>query len=199
MDAEQVINKILSDAKAEAEKISSQANRQRQAEQTKFGEELDEYKKQTEALAQKAAEDKKTHILAGARMQVAKELLAEKRRILDEVFNQAEEKLRSLSDDEYLSLMLKLMLKAVETGDEEVIVDKNETRIDQRFIKLVNRELGPGSKGNLRLSEKKADIGGGFILRRGKVKNNASLGVLLAQARKDLEMKLAKELFADSD
>ena len=45
------------------------------------------------------------------------------------------------------------MKQAVETGDEEVIVGKNEKRIDQDFIKKVNRELGAGFKGNLRLSD----------------------------------------------
>ena len=88
------------------------------------------------------------------------------------------------------------MLEAIETGDEEVVVDNNEKRINPEFIKLVNRELGPGYKGNLRLSHETADIGAGFILKRGKIKNNVSLPVLLTQARKELETELAKELFS---
>ena len=130
-------------------------------------------------------------------MDIGKEFLAEKRGILDEVFAQAREQLRNLPDKEYCEVMTKRMLEAVETGDEEVIVDTNENRIDQKFVKQLNRELGPGFKGNLRLAEQKQDIGGGFILRRGKIKNNVSLEVLLAQARDALEVELAKELFAD--
>jgi vacuolar-type H+-ATPase subunit E/Vma4 len=91
--------------------------------------------------------------------------------------------------------MTKLMLDAVETGDEEVIVDKNEKRIDQEFIKHINRELGSGFKGNLRLANEKQNLGAGFILRRGKIKTNVSLDVLLERARKELEIELAKELF----
>jgi len=86
--------------------------------------------------------------------------------------------------------------ETVETGDEEVIIDNNETQIDQRFIEQVNRKLGPGYKGNLRLSDERQNIGGGFILKRGKIKNNVSLQVLLTQARKELEIELAKELFS---
>jgi V/A-type H+-transporting ATPase subunit E len=88
------------------------------------------------------------------------------------------------------------MLDAVETGDEEAIVDKNEWRINLDFVKNVNRELGPGYKGNLRLADEKKDLGGGFILRRGKIKNNVSFEVLLNQARKQLEIELAKDLFS---
>ena len=91
--------------------------------------------------------------------------------------------------------MTKLMHEAVETGDEEVITDANDNRIDHKFIKNINRELGPGFKGNLRLSEQKEAIGAGFILKRGNIMNNASLDVLISQARKDMEIELAKALF----
>jgi len=198
MDAEQVIGKILRDAQGQADKITGEAEQKYKAETAKLNEEIGRYKKQTEVLAQKAAEDKKSHILAAARMEAAKEYLAEKRFILDEVFEQAQQRLRNLSDEDYLGLMKNLMLKAIETGDEEVIVDENETRIDHKFIKYMNRDLGPGYHGNLRLSEQKQKIGAGFILSRGKIKNNASLPVLIGQARIELEAELAKELFENT-
>ena len=196
MEAEQVVEKILSDARAEAEKINRAADEKEAAEQAQLDEQLDEYKKQTETLAQKASADKKAHLLAAARMDIAKEFLTEKRKILAEVFAQAQKQLQNLPDDQYCELMTKLMLEAVETGDEEVIVDENETRINHNFIKQVNRKLGPGYHGNLRLSDEKQNIVAGFVLRRGKIKNNVSLEVLLTQARKALEIELAKELFA---
>jgi V/A-type H+-transporting ATPase subunit E len=195
MEAEQVVEKILADAKAEAEKIKKQADEKEAAEQAKLTEQLDEYKKQTQTLAKKAAKDKKLHLLAAARMDIAKEYLAEKRKILDEVFAQARQQLRNLPDEEYCKFMTKLMLEAVETGDEEVIIDNEEKRIDQNFIKHLNRELGPGYKGNLKLADERQNLGGGFILKRGRIKNNISFDVLLAQARKELEIELAKELF----
>lgn len=199
MEAEQVTEKILADAKAEAENIKKQADEREAAEQAKLDEQLKEYKKQTKTLAQKAARDKKLHLLAAARMDIAKEFLAEKRKILDDVFTQARDGLQNLPDDDYRKLCSQLMLAAVETGDEEVIIDKNETRIDHEFIKEINRKLGPGFKGNLRLANEKQDLGGGFILKRGKIKNNVSLDVLLAQARKELEIELAKKLFASRE
>jgi V/A-type H+-transporting ATPase subunit E len=195
MEAKQVIEKILSDANAEAKKIAKQAKEKAAADQAQLDEQLDKYKKQTETLAKKAGEDEKSHILAAARMDIAKQLLAEKRKILDEVFEQARKQLKELPDEQYRKLCAKLILEAVETGDEEVVIDTNEKRIDQEFIKKVNRELGPGYKGNLRLSDEKQELGAGFILRRDKIKTNVSINVLLEQARKELEIELAKELF----
>ena len=195
MEAEQVIEKILAEAKAEADKIKVEADKKDSDEQAKLNEQLDEYKKQTEILAQKAAAEKKAHLLAAARMQNAKDFLGEKMKILDEIFGRAQAQLGKLPDEKYCSMMRRLMLDAIETGDEEVIVDKNETRIDQNFIKQINRELGPDYKRNLRLSDQRDNLGAGFILRRGKIKTNVSIGVLMGQARKELEIELAKELF----
>ncbi|MHC4365805.1 MAG: V-type ATP synthase subunit E family protein, partial [Planctomycetota bacterium] len=135
MDAEQVTEKILADARAEADKIAGEAKEKETAEQASLQEQLQDYNKQTETLAKKAGEDKKAHILAAARMGIAKDYLAEKRSVLDEVFTETHQQLQELSDADYKALCSKLMLEAVETGDEEVIVDNKETRINQEFIK----------------------------------------------------------------
>jgi V/A-type H+-transporting ATPase subunit E len=197
MEAIQVVDKILADAKAEAAKIKKQAVENEAAEQAKLSKQLDEYNQQTGILARKAGEDEESHILAAARMDIAKQLLAEKRKILDDAFEQALRQLRDLPDEEYRALFTKMMLETVETGDEEVIVDKNEHRINQDFINQVNQQLSSEGKGNLKLSDQRHDIGAGFILKRGQIKTNVSLDVLLDQARKELEIDLAKELFED--
>lgn len=199
MEAQQVVEKILTDANAEADKIKKEAEERQAEEQAKAEAQMQDYRNQTETLAQKAAHDRKLQLLASARMNMAKELLAAKRKILDEVFDRAREQLLNLSDDDYRRLCSRLMQETAETGDEEIIIDKNEKRIDQTLIKQINRELGPGHKGNLRLADQRQNIGAGFILKRGKIKNNVSLEVLLDRARKDLEIELAKDLFASRE
>jgi V/A-type H+-transporting ATPase subunit E len=195
MEAEQVVEKILADARAEADKIKKQADDNEAGEQNKLSQQMDEYKKQTGILAKQAGEDKKSHILAAARMDIAKDYLTEKRKILDEVFEQARQQLQNLPDEEYRSLIKKLLLEAVETGDEEVVVDTNEARISEELIKEVNQQLSSDRNSNLKLSGQRQDIGAGFILTRGKIKTNVSIKVLLDQARMELEIQLAKELF----
>ena len=197
MEAEQVVGKILSEARVEAEKIVSGAKSKAAAEQSKLESELAKYNKETETLAAEAAEDKKARMLAMARMDVRKELLAVKVELVGGVFAKAREKIRNLGDNEYRELMSALMLKAVETGDEEVIVGKDEKRIDDKFIKQVNRQLGSGFKGNLRLSQERVDISGGFILRRNNIQVNVSIEVLVGGMREELESEVVKELFAE--
>lgn len=194
MNASKVTEKILSDAQADAEKIKKEADEKETSEQAELAEQLDEYEKQTEVLAQKSGEERKMRLLAAARMEIAKDFLGEKRKILDEVFEQAKIQFTNLPDEEYRNVMAQLMKKATESGDEEVIIDKKEKRINDELINQVNQQLG--NKGNLKLSKEKGNLGAGFILKRGKIKNNVSLQVLLEQARKELEIELAKELFS---
>lgn len=197
MEAAQVIEKILSDAHGEAEQIVGQAKQQAAADKARLDASLTAYSEQTDAMAAKAGEDKMSHVLAAARMEIAKTLLGEKRAILDDVFSEALEKLKALPDTEYRKLIVKLMFEAVETGEEEVILDRSESRIDAELINQVNQRLSQDDqRGALTLSEKRLDIGGGFLLKRGKIMTNVSFGVLIERARKDLEIELSHELFA---
>lgn len=196
MEAQQVIEKILSDAKAEVEKIGKEARDKAAAEQAKVDEQLAEYRQQTDAFAQKAAEDQKSHILAGARMEAAKEYLRAKTAIMDEVFKQARQRLLDLPAKDYRALMTRLLSEAVETGEEEVIVGKNEKHIDQKVIDEVNAKLTGERQGSLKLAKEKHGLAGGLILRRGKIKTNISVDVLLGQARNDLVIELANDLFS---
>jgi vacuolar-type H+-ATPase subunit E/Vma4 len=113
MEAEQVIDKIMADARAEAEKIRKQAAESQAAEQSKQDEELARYRQETAAMAGKAAEDERSHLLAAARMAAAMEYLAEKAGILNAVFAQVRQRVGELPEDEYRALMTKLMLRPV--------------------------------------------------------------------------------------
>ncbi len=199
MDAEQVVDKILSEARAEAEAIRSEAQGQANEDRSRLQEELDAFEAETKRLAEQAAEDRRARMLAAARMENRKAELTAKVELLDEVFEKAAERLTSLGDDEYRDFMAELMARAVETGDEKIIVGREERRIDDRVIKAVNRQLGPGFKGNLQLASERADIRGGFILRRGKIQTNVSIDVLVGQTREDMEPEIVAMLFGSPE
>jgi V/A-type H+-transporting ATPase subunit E len=196
MNADQVVDKILSEARQEAQKILDEARAKVEATQEEMRRKLADFEKETEAMAAAAAEDKRQRMLAAARMQSARDMLKAKTDLLDEVFRQVEDRIVQLPAEQYITLMVRLMTKAVETGDEDVIIGTKETRITADVIKQVNRQLGDGGKGNLRLSDTRADIKGGFILSRGKVQVNASVEVLVAQLREATELEIAEKLFS---
>lgn len=196
MNAKEVVDKILAEAHAEADVIRDESQRKVSEESTRFDAQIRTFKEETELLCVNAAKERKSRMLAAARMEMKKAYAQVKGKLLDAVFERARDLIMSLPDKEYGDFVGGLMARAVESGDEEVVVGRNETRIDQHLIKTVNRKLGPGYKGNLRLASDRADIESGFILRRGKIQVNVSTEVLIAQGREALEVELAAELFS---
>ncbi|OHB43481.1 MAG: hypothetical protein A2Y13_00805, partial [Planctomycetes bacterium GWC2_45_44] len=157
---------------------------------------LAEYQRQTEQLVLAAETEEKNRVLATARLAAGKELIQTKRDLLNSVIERAGQTIKKLGDAEYLSLMESLMLKAVRSGNEEVVIDKNETRINDAFVGKINQKLSAqGKNGGLHLSADRADIKAGFILKQDKTSVNAALDVLLKQAAGELEGKLAELLF----
>ncbi len=197
MEPQQVIDKILTEAQNEAAEIRQRAERQQAAEQTKFDNEISRYEEQTQQLAKQAAEAEKAQILAMTRMDAGKAYLSEKTRILDDIFARSRRQLREMPDDEYRQLMKRLLSEAVETGNEEVIAGEDDSRLDQGLIDEVNGMLKEQDKGGLKLSSERHQLGGGFILRRGRIQTNVTTDVLVGQSRGELEIELSKELFGD--
>lgn len=195
MNAEQVVQKIVSQARAEADKILAAARDAAGKEKQRLDQELQAHAGDIRKAADAAGQDKLARMLAAARMQNARELLAAKARILDELFARVKQRIEQMPDHDYLELMRRLLHKSVQTGQEEVIVGRHESRINQDFINRVNGELAGQGKGHLRLSSTREDISSGFILSSGKVRINASVEVLVAQLRDSMEMQLTAELF----
>ena len=193
MSVEKVVEKILADATAEAEKIKAEAEAKAKQTAEQTASQLASFDKETTQLERTAFEEAKSRVLATARMDISKQNLQTRKKLVDEVFDKAAEAIKNMSDGDYVQLMEKLVIASVETGDEQIVVGKNESRLGAEFLNSVNSKLG--DKGGLSIAQDKADIQAGFILRRGKVRINVSLEVLLGQVREELETELANELF----
>jgi V/A-type H+-transporting ATPase subunit E len=191
MSVNQVVEKILSEAQNQADNIKKQADEKATQEKQMRQAALDAFNSETERLANQRLEETKSQMLASARMETAKQLLKVKRDILDETFELAAEKIKTMNKNDYQSLMEKLITASVRTGDEEIVVDKDENRIDAGFIENLNKKANY----KLKLADSRADIGAGFILQKGKIRVNGSLKVLLETARESLQIELAGELF----
>ncbi len=195
MNASEVINKIIADGEARAAEIAENGKKELASLNADYDSEIEKYNQESQRLAQKAADDARLRILATARMDAAKAILAAKHRALDAVFDKAKQNLLAMDDDEYKKFISAMIKSSIETGDEVLVIGQNEKRIDDAFIKQVNRELGTGFQGNILLSSEREDISGGFILKRGDISVNVSIEVLMEIAREELETQIAVKLF----
>lgn len=193
MSLAEIQRKITSDAEREAAMLLTRAREQAaairdEAEKTihKTEEQYNDYfrKEEPEIL-------RRRDIVAD--LDVQRIALGEKQKLVDSAFSGALEKLRDLPRDRYLDFAEKLLDKAVETGEEELILSPSEGHIDQKWVDKYNEKNGK----SLVVSDNRMPMAGGFILRRGDIQTNCSWDMLLRWIRDDIEADVAQRLFPE--
>lgn len=186
-DARDEGNALLANAKAEAdailEKAKRQAKRLREEETRKAEENAREHGRRIETLAG---------------LELRKEILKEKKDLIQNAFTKAQETIVNLSPAEHRDFIKPIILKAAETGKEEIVVSaKHRDAFTPEFIQELNSELG-SKNGGLKLSAESGDFSGGFILREGKKETNLTLKSIIASERDRIEPAVASILFGKS-
>jgi len=197
MTIKDISEKIISDAKIQADKIIAQAEDNSNNIIKKGKKEADNIKNIILYKYNQEASLKKSKILTEANLGVKKTILLEKQKIMEDVFGKALESILKLGNKDYHSFIKKLILDNIEKGDETIFIgfpDKN--RISKDFIEGINKELkAKDKKGELKLSNSYLPIKGGIIIGSGTIRKNISLELLLKNVREESETQISKILF----
>ena len=198
--AEKLKQKILSDGEAEARKILQEGEAEASLIRDEAQAEADKATSQYHAKADADAAEHIRRQTSLRELEARKAVLAEKGRLMEEVFDKVLKSLREKDRAGGYGLTRDLLLKEIETGTEEIIVAPDDRKaIDKAFIDSINVEIvKAGKKGEITLSDETKDIRGGFILRRGRVELNSSFDTLLTMLRDDVETKVAAILFGET-
>jgi len=198
MSLENILSEILKEGEEEKLKIIRDAHEMADNILAKAKEDIKEFKREQGEKINKEAMSVKERIITSFELKKDKELLTEKKRVLDEVFDKVIKKVKSLPKEEYLNFLEKLILKYVQTGDEQLFISEDDKKIvDERFLKRINEKLRTSGKaGNIVLSEETASILGGVILGRENIKINASLELIVEDIREKWEKEVGQILFS---
>lgn len=185
-DSEAKADSIIADSKIQAQQIIEEAN----AKAAKKAEEIHK-------RASSEAADKLRINNSMLELEMRKEILSTKQQLIEEVFQGALESLSKMNNSEYEAMMQTLIVNAVETGEEEILLSKQDkTRLSGDFSNKVNQTLAQvGKKGNLKFSDETRDIIGGFVLKAKGVEINYSFEALLRMYRDEIEPEVAAILF----
>ena len=197
MAIEDILRKIRNEAEAKADEIIRNAESEKESILKKAKEEAALLKeKLLKEGKDSAAQDRKRKITM-ANLEARKEILALKQKLIEKAFEKALEKLCSFSAEEYRRAVKKMLISAVTSGEEEIIISAaDEKKLTPDFIGGVNEALKKGGrKGNLRFSPQKRNIRGGFILRDGRKEVNLSFDSLIEEKRDELEGSLIGIIF----
>jgi V/A-type H+-transporting ATPase subunit E len=193
MAVDDILKKIKADAEAAAQETVSGGKGEADEVIAAARQKIDAAREKMSAKARQRADEERNRIITLGRLSARRDLLSEKQGLIDRVFGEVRSSILGMGRDEYRVLIRGFLKDTVETGDEEVVLDERETRIDQAFLDEVSRSLG--FAGKLRLSSERRKIGGGFILKSGRIETNCALDTILRDARDRLETDVAAILF----
>ncbi len=195
---EKITDRIQTQASLQAEEITNAAKRQ-----------VDDALRRAEAEANKAAQDiierakqnaqeSVIRIMAVTDLTLRKELLIKKHEVLKEAFDRASELFAVLDDTQFSNIYRKLVLGAVQKGNESIAPAKGDAhRLDETFVAAINADLNKsGRAGELHLLPGRDDIQGGCVLISGEMEIDLSVKSILENVRETTEGEVAKLLFA---
>lgn len=188
MSVQAIVDRIIADAetKAAATEAEARAAAEKMTADTLRGIERDRAGVAAEISARtKAILDGKA---ATARLDCAKILLAEKRRVLDEVYAQALRGLKNLERPKAVALAARLLETYAEIGDEIVFADGYKYAGDVANLPVVAEK-------KLKVAVKTADIDGGFVLSGKNSDKDLSFSALLAADREERQAEIAAKIF----
>ena len=194
---EKITDKIIADAKAEANEIISSARAQ--ADEIRRGGEAQAEAETSGILS--AAKQKSEEILrraqSNAGLEARKQRLSAKQALVSQAFDRAFTLLKTLPDAKYLTFLTTLAVKASTTGSEELIFSPAvRAKYGKQVVVAANRQLEQsGRTAALTLSVESRDIPGGLFLKNGRVEANCTLDTLLRLSRDGLSAEVAGLLF----
>jgi len=195
--AESLISKIVQDSEEKAQEIQVKADEEVAKILEKAKADAKEAARLIENKAKAKAEESHARALTMAGLESRKEILSEKQNQIDKAFMGAVEEIAAFPKGEYQEIIMKMLLEAVESGEETFSVSPgDEKRLDDEFIQKANEELKKqGKKGELKLAVDKDDFGGGFVLKSAQYRINSSFNSIIKMQRDELEPEVAEILF----
>lgn len=184
-DGRIIIDKIIADADESVKNILSEARNAADAIINEAEEKAAKEKAKNDKIVAEEKEKVTAKQISGAEMQAKKAVLAQKQLLLEEVIEEAEKRLISLPDDEYVKVIGN-MLDSIDKslGTEVIVSEMDKTRLSEVI-----------SKKGFTLSERTADIKGGIIIRNGDIEYNYSFGSIITIEKEDIQQIAAKILF----
>lgn len=132
------------------------------------------------------ADDRLRQRLSGARLEQSKQLVSLRRKLIDELYSDAWERLSS--GDAYHSYLSVQLREHAERGDELIVSQRESEQFASEFKGLLE-EYG------VTLAEEQGRFRSGFVIARGDARLNCTLDQFFGQLQEETEIEVAQFLF----
>lgn len=189
-----IIEKIISEGKAQAERIIEDAENKADLIIRDAKAEANEYKSREISVANNSEPIIMKRKVTVANLEVRKIILSSKQKVIDEAFTEAKKNISELSEEQYKALIMSMLKSEAKDGDTVIAASKDKKIINTAFINDAAKKLNL----KLKLSETYGDFLGGIILSSGIYDKNLTINVELNMLRDEIEPEVAALIFGDN-
>lgn len=190
MSKEAIIERILSDADAQARAAVEEADKKAAEIIALATRQCEGYREKMSADTAKAVADiaSRTEVVAG--LDAGRLMLAAKAEVLDKVYTLALEKARALDEKTYRKV-IEGMLQCAEDGDKVIVSERERGIVTKEMVAAVAKSKNI----KLSLAAETGDFDGGIVLSSDGVDKNLTFESEFALLRTETESETAKKLF----
>lgn len=193
MSKENLLQKIKDDTAEEIQRILSEANRRAEASKQESEETLRRFEQSELEKAEKTAKESEKQTRMLAEIEAKKTMLKAKREVIDMAVERANQKMLSLSDDEYIEWITTLIEHKASDGDQVVISKNDAKRITADLISEISAKTGK----KITLNPVLGGFSGGIILTQNGCDKNMTLETALSEIEQDYILKISTKLFSN--
>ena len=194
---EKITDRIAMDADRECKSVLENGKRQAAEIQASYAALAEaQYSEAIQKGRQDAAE--RIERLGGvAQLDARKRNLAARQEMLNKAFDLALQKLLTLPEEEYVSLLAKLAVQGASTGTEALVFSvQDRPRYGKKVVLAANELLEQSGKpGGLTLSEESRDFTGGLYVQDGNIETNCTFPTIIRMLREQMSGEVAEILF----
>ena len=196
MNAQAILQKIEDDAKTTAAQIEAESQAKLTEMRNASTQKIESMHNATIAQANKESDALAERMARMASLEMRKELLDAKRKLMDEAFSEAYKALLNLPTEQLRSFFLNEIVNNA-IGDEVLAIGQTHSSwFDDAFLADVNKALSAKNKpANLTLcNEKRADVTGAVLIKSG-TEIYCTLESILNDLNTEMETEIASILF----
>lgn len=187
MSIDKITDKILSEAREEAQKLLEKAQQESWDVLAKAKEHAEAISKDEEKKAKTDARLLMERKVSVAELEARKLRLAAKQQAIEKCFNQALDRLSNMNQLDYIKLIVKAVKDTGVTDGELILNQRDRDSVGAKVVELVG--------GSLTLSKDTINAKGGFVLRKGSVEINSTLETMVNAVKEEMTPQVVEILF----
>ena len=178
---ENILNKIIEDAKTKADEIIKEAEGKKDIVVEKREDDAKFLADKINEISIKEREDILKRAKSSAELKARDDILAEKHKLIDKVLEEAVAELENLSEEDFVKFV---------KNNVEGVEDKNS------ILDVPSKYRDAVKNANLGFKVSETDVERGFVLHNGNLIYNGDFKSIVKSEREDLEKFLAEKLFS---